>query len=76
MVVQRHKQSIDDDTQRDEQLDERVKDDQGDVLLELQPEPTAVPHTEHVYCLHEALDEFLFERGSILILFRCWEVVH
>lgn len=76
VVIERHEQRVHDDTQGDEQLHERIKHQQGDVLLKLQPQPTAVPHTEEIYGLHSKLEEPLFERRSILIVFRCWEVVH
>lgn len=76
VVVERHEQRVDYDTQGDEQLHERIEHQQSHVLLKLQPQPTAVPHTEEVYRLHQALQELLLERGPILIVFRCWEVVH
>lgn len=48
MVIQRHEERIDNDTECDEKLYERVKDQVGHVLLKLEPEPTAVPDAKHV----------------------------
>lgn len=48
VVVQRHEERIDDDAERDEELYERVKDQQGHVLLKLEPEPAAVPDAKDV----------------------------
>lgn len=48
MVIQRHEERIDNDTECDEKLYERIKDQVGHVLLKLEPEPTAVPDAKHV----------------------------
>lgn len=47
-MVQGHEECVDDNAQRDEQLDERVEHDERHVLLELEPQPAAVPHAEYV----------------------------
>lgn len=52
MMIKGHKQSIDDDTQCNEQLNERIEDKQRDVLLKLQPQPTAVPYAEEINPFH------------------------
>lgn len=48
VVIQRHEKRIDDDAECDEKLYERIKDQQGDVLLKLEPGPTAVPDAKDV----------------------------
>lgn len=48
VVIQCHEERIDDDTERDEELYERIKDQQGHVLLKLEPEPTAIPDAKDV----------------------------
>lgn len=48
MMIQRHEERIDDDAERDEELYEWIKDQQGHVLLKLEPEPAAVPDAKYV----------------------------
>lgn len=48
MMIQRHEERIHDDTKCDEELYERIKDQEGHVLLKLEPEPTAVPDAKNV----------------------------
>lgn len=48
VMIQCHEERIDDDTERDEELYERIKDQQGHVLLKLEPEPTAIPDAKDV----------------------------
>lgn len=48
MVIQRHEERIDDDAERDKELYERIKHQQGHVFLKLEPEPTAIPDAKYV----------------------------
>jgi len=48
VVIQRHEERVDDDAECDEELYERIKDQQGHVLLKLEPGPTAIPHAKDV----------------------------
>jgi len=47
-MIQCHEQRIDDDAERDEKLYERIKDQQGHVLLKVEPELTAIPDAKDV----------------------------
>lgn len=48
VVIQRHEERIDDDAECDEELYEWIKDQEGHVLLNLKPEPAAVPDAKDV----------------------------
>lgn len=48
VVIQRHKERVDNDAECDEELYERIKHQQGHVLLKFKPEPTAVPDAKDV----------------------------
>lgn len=48
VVIQCHEERIDDDAERDEEFYERIKDQQGHVLLKLEPKPTAIPDAKDV----------------------------
>lgn len=76
VVVERHKQRVDHDAERDEQLDERVEHDKGHPLLELEPHPAAVPHAEDVDHPHPELDRLVLERRTVLVVVLCGEVVN
>lgn len=54
MVIQRHEESIDDDAECDEEFYEWIKDQQGHVLLKLEPEPAAVPDAKQVDTTEQA----------------------
>lgn len=47
-MIQCHEQRINDDAECDEELYEWIKDQQGDVLLNLEPKPTAIPDAKDV----------------------------
>lgn len=76
MVVERHEQRVHDNAQRDEQLGERIEDQPGNALLELQPWPAAVPDAEDVDAAAERHQRFVAERRSVLVVLLCWEIVH
>jgi len=48
VMIQCHEQRIDDDAECDEELYERIKDQQGHVLLKVEPELTAIPDAKDV----------------------------
>ena len=48
VMIQCHEQRINDDTECDEELYEWIKDQQGHVLLKLEPKPTAIPDAKDV----------------------------
>lgn len=48
VMIQRHKQSVNNNAKRDEKFCERIKHDPWDTFLELKPAPAAVPNTERV----------------------------
>lgn len=76
VVIEGHEQSIDDDTERDEKLYEGIEHDEGHVLLELQPEPAAVPHAEYVDPFGQGFQSPVLERGPILVVLCRREVVY
>lgn len=48
MMIHRHEESIDNDAQGDEQLHERIEDNEGEDLLHPHPAPAALPHTQDI----------------------------
>jgi hypothetical protein len=51
MMVHCHKECINDDAQSDEQLHERIEDDESKDLLNPNPTPTTIPYTKKVNTL-------------------------
>jgi len=47
-MIQCHEEGIDDDAEGDKKFYERIKDQQGHVLLKLEPKPTAIPDAKDV----------------------------
>lgn len=48
VVIQCHEERINDDTECDKEFYEWIKDQQRDVLLNLEPKPTAIPDAKDV----------------------------
>lgn len=80
MVVHGHEEGIDHDTERDEELHERVEDNERNDLLKAQPALTTVPNAEDVYALEAirdtALLETLLEARPIHLLSFCREIIN
>ena len=60
MVVQGHEGRVHDDAQGDEQVDEGVKDDDGEELREADVAGAAVPHAHHIHALDAEVADSLF----------------
>lgn len=67
-MVERHEDDVDDDTERDGQLGERVEDQIGQDLAGLQPDVAAIPDAEDVDWLFEVLAEDLFVLGTLVVV--------
>lgn len=76
MVIHGHEHGVHNDAQRDEELNEGIEDNKGDPFLKFQPNPAAVPHTKHIDALEDRLERLVFERGPILVVVLCWEIVN
>ena len=60
VVVQGHEGRVHDDAQGDEQVDEGVKDDDGEELREADVAGAAVPHAHHIHALDAEVADSLF----------------
>lgn len=74
VMVKSHEEGIDDNTESDEKLDERVEHYEGDELLEFEPWSAAVPDAEDIDAVQAQGNELLFSCRLILLLF-CREIV-
>lgn len=75
-MIHRHEHRVDNNTQRDEELDKWIEDDEGDPLLKFQPNPATVPHTKHIDALEDHFERLVLERRPILVIVLCWEIVN
>ena len=66
-MIECHEERVDDDAQRDEELDERVVDEKADELLELDPVRRAVPHAANVQPLERKGQEPLLDLGAFVL---------
>lgn len=76
VVVERHEEGVDYDTEGDEELHEWIEHNERHVLLQLQPEPTTVPHAEHVDPFGQGLQGPFLERWPIFVVLCRREVVY
>lgn len=67
-MIERHEERVDNDAQRDEELDERVVDEKADELLELDPVRRAVPHAANVQILERKGQQPLLDLGTFIFL--------
>ena len=67
-MVERHKEHVDDNAQRDEKLSERVKDNEREELADSNPQPTAVPDAADLNALHDVLGEDVFALGTFVVI--------
>ena len=67
-MVQCHEERVDDDAERDEELDERIEDQQGYPLLELEPDPTTIPNAKYVDTTQKPGESLLLESRALLIV--------
>ena len=66
MVVQGHEGRVHDDAEGNEQVDEGVKDNDGEELCEANVAGTAVPHAQHIHALDAELADSLLQPGETL----------
>lgn len=70
VMVQCHEQRINDDAECDEELYEWIKDQQGDVLLNLEPKPTAIPDAKDVDTTKHSGQQLVLERRFFIVVCR------
>lgn len=76
-MIQSHEHRVDNNAKRDKQFNKRVKHQPGNPFLQFQPAPTTIPDAENVDALERQLDQLLFHRGPIFVVFFfCGEIVH
>ena len=68
VVVERHEDDVDDDTEGDGQLRERVEDQVGQDLAGLQPDVAAIPDAKDVDRLLEVFAEDLFVLRTLVVV--------
>lgn len=68
MPVKCHEEGIDNDAQRDEELDERIVHKEADELLELDPIRVAVPYAANVQPLEREGNQTLLDLGPFLVI--------
>lgn len=68
MVIQGHEERVDDDAECDEELDERIEDQQRHVLLELKPDPATIPNAKNIDATQKHGQGLFLKRGALLIV--------
>lgn len=68
MVIQGHEERVDDDAECDEELDERIEDQQRHVLLELEPDPATIPNAKNIDATQKHGQGLFLKRGALLIV--------
>lgn len=67
-MVEGHEERIDDDAERDEELDEGVVHEEADQLLKLDPAGRTVPDAANVEPLERESDQTLFDLRSLFVI--------
>lgn len=68
VVIQGHEERVDDDAECDEELDERIEDQQRHVLLELEPDPATIPNAKNIDATQKRGQGLFLKRGALLIV--------
>lgn len=68
VLVERHEYHIDRNAKCDEQVDERIKNEEGKEFRQLEPEAAAVPHTENIAAGLKVGNNNVLQLGPFLIL--------
>lgn len=68
VVIQGHEERVDDDAECDEELDERIEDQQRHVLLELEPDPATIPNAKNIDATQKHGQGPFLKRGALLIV--------
>lgn len=68
VVIQGHEERVDDDAECDEELDERIEDQQRHVLLELEPDPATIPNAKNIDATQKHGQGLFLKRGTLLIV--------
>lgn len=79
VMIQGHKQRVDNNAKRNKKFNKRIKNQERDVFLNLQPAPTAVPDAKHVYDLQGVFQHLLFQSRFFLLFFLLvlgWEIIN
>lgn len=74
VVIQGHEERVDNDAKCDEELDKRIEDHHGDVLLELKPDPTTIPNAKYIDATEKQGQGLFLECGALFIVV-CWKVI-
>ncbi len=68
VLVQGHEDDVDDDAERDKELRERIEDDKGKDLADLDPQPATVPDAPDLCALDHVLQEDVLELRALLVI--------
>ena len=61
VVIHSHEKGVDHNAERDEELHERVEDNESDQLLDSDPTPATVPYAQYIYTLEATGDKTFFK---------------
>lgn len=75
VVIERHEERVDNNAQRDEELDERVVDEKADELLELDPVRRTVPHAANVQILERKGQQPLLDLRTFIFFVGICRIV-
>ena len=68
VLVQRHEDDVDGDTQGDDEFRESVEHDEGQDFADFEPQPTAVPDARDFTSLLEPLGHDLLHLGAFVVV--------
>ncbi len=68
VMVERHEDDVDNDTERDGQLREGIEDEEGEDLAGLQPDVAAIPDTKDVDWFFEVIAEDLLVLRALVVV--------